>query len=259
MHYDLSICLPAHRTHLWERLYESAIEAIGDKYTWELIMVGPNEPPESLSKKDNFKFFKDFGHPSRCAQIATSLAEGELMMWGSDDGYFLKDSIKECLDMRKTKGLGQRDIIIIKYAEGRGISGQCPEDSYWTAWTHPDLRLPGVPQDYKITLLAMYDLRYFRHLGGFDCSFEHLNMNTHDLSFRAQRDGARIHFSPSLVLTCDWNPNEGDHVPVQAAYEQNDAPLFHALYSVPRPQRIRIDYFNWERSDRIWKRRFGDG
>ena len=257
MHYDLSICLPAHRTHLWERLYNSAAAAVGDDYTWELILVGPNDPPESLAQKENFKFFKDYGHPSRCAQIATTLAEGEFMMWGSDDGYFLKDSIKECLDMRKSLSMSQRDIIIIKYAEGRGITGTCPEDSYWTAWTHPDLRLPGIPQDYKITLLAMYDLRYFRYLGGWDCSFEHLNMNTHDLSFRAQRDGAKIHFSPNLILTCDWNPNEGDHVPVQQAYEYNDAPLFRALYGVPRPERIRIDYFNWEMADQVWQRRFG--
>lgn len=61
--------------------------------------------------------------------------------------------------------LPYKDIVIVKYAEGRGISGNCPEDSYWTAWTHPDLRLPGVPQDYQIHLLAMYKLEYFRELG----------------------------------------------------------------------------------------------
>jgi len=256
MQYDLSICLPAHRTHLWERLYNTAAEAVGPDYTWELILVGPNEPPESLSQKNNFKFFKDYGTPSRCAQIATTLAEGELMMWASDDGYFLKDTIKECIDMHKQ--LPYKDIVIVKYAEGRGHSGKCPADSYWTAWTHPDLRLPGVPKEYKITLLAMYKLEYFRDLGGWDCRFEHLNMNTHDLSFRAQRDGAGIHFSPNLVLTCDWNPNEGDHVPVQSAYHANDAPLFHQLYMQDQSNRIKIDYFNWTKSPPIWQRRFGD-
>ena len=77
----------------------------------------------------------------------------------------------------------------------------------------------------------MYKLdKYFRKLGGFDCRWEHLNMNTHDLAFRAQRDGSKFHFSPNLVLTCDWNPNEGDHIPVQAAYHANDAPLFQQVY-----------------------------
>lgn len=58
MQYDLSICLPAHRTHLWERLYNTAAEAVGEEYTWEMVLVGPNEPPDSLSEKSNFKFLR---------------------------------------------------------------------------------------------------------------------------------------------------------------------------------------------------------
>ena len=85
MKYDVSICLPAHRTQLWQRLYETAAEAVGP-YSWEMVLVGPNNPPPFFDDKKNFKFLKDFGSPSRCAQIATVLAEGEFMMWGSDDG-----------------------------------------------------------------------------------------------------------------------------------------------------------------------------
>ena len=256
MQYDLSICLPARRTQLWERLYDTAAEAVGPDYSWELVLVGPNEPPESLASKSNFKFFKDYGTPARCGQISTLLAEGELMMWASDDGYFLKDTIKECIDMHQD--LPYKDLVIVKYAEGRGHSGQCPPDNYWMAWTHPDQRLPGIPQDYMISLLAMYKLEYFRELGGFDCRFEHLNMNTHDLAFRAQRNGSKLHFSPNLVLTCDWNPNEGDHLPVQEAYHANDSPLFREMYMRDQSDRINIDYFNWIKSDPVWKRRFGD-
>ena len=179
MKYDVSICLPAHRTQLWQRLYESAVEAVGP-YSWEMILVGPNNPPPFFDDKKNFKFLKDFGTPSRCAQIATMLAEGEFMMWGSDDGYFLKNSIRECISLKKN--LDRKDVVIIRYAEGRDYSGKSPPDEYWKAWTHPDLRLPGVPEDYMITLLSMFSLDYFRELGGWDCRFEHLNMNCHDLS-----------------------------------------------------------------------------
>ena len=42
MKYDVSICLPAHRTHLWENFYESAIASVGP-YKWEMILVGPND------------------------------------------------------------------------------------------------------------------------------------------------------------------------------------------------------------------------
>ena len=256
MQYDVSICLPAHRTRLWERLYYTALEAVGPEYTWEMVLVGPNDPPPILAAKKNFKFFKDYGSPTRSAQISTMLAEGELMMWASDDGFFLKDSIKECVDMHKT--LPYKDIVIVKYSEGRHHSGRCHADNYWTAWTHESLRLEGIPKDYMITLLGMYKLKYFRELGGFDCRFEHLNMNTHDLAFRAQRNGSKLHFSPNLVLNCDWNPNEGDHVPVQEAYHANDEPLFREMYSKEQTGDVSIDYFNWMKSDPVWKRRFGD-
>ena len=256
MKYDVSICLPAHRTQLWQRLYESAAEAVGP-YSWEMILVGPNNPPPFFDDKKNFKFLKDFGSPSRCAQIATMLAEGEFMMWGSNDGYFLKNSIRECISLKKN--LDRKDVVIIRYAEGRGYTGESPPDEYWKAWTHPDLRLPGVPEDYMITLLSMFSLDYFRELGGWDCRFEHLNMNCHDLSFRVQRDGGTVHFSPNLVLTCDWNPNEGDHVAVQQAYERNDKFLFQQLYSEDQSDRIKLDYFNWTKSPAVWARRFGNG
>jgi len=257
MKYDVSICLPAYRTHFWERLYNTASEAVGPDYTWEMVLVGPNEPPTQLASKSNFKFFKDYGSPSRCGQIATALAEGELMMWGSDDGFFIKDSIKRCIDVHKH--LPYKDIMIVKYAEGANYTGQCHHSSYWKAWTHDDLKLPGIPKDYMITLLAMYKLEYFRELGGFDCRFEHLNMNTHDLAFRAQRNGSKIHFSPNLVLSCDWNAGAGnDHAPLHSAHFENDNPLFHEMYTKDQSDRINIDYFNWTKSDPVWKRRFGD-
>jgi hypothetical protein len=85
-------------------------------------------------------------------------------------------------------------------------------------------------------------------------------MNTHDLSFRLQNDGGKIYESDMYVCNHDWNPNQGDHIPVQQAYEQNDLALFQQIYKEPnsyleRP--IKIDYFNWNKSPTIWRRRFG--
>jgi hypothetical protein len=253
--YDVSICMPAHRTDLWERLYETAEKAVGD-YSWQMILVGPNEPSEFFSNKTNFKYVKDYGTPTRCAQIATTLAEGEFMMWGSDDGYFLENSIKDCVDLHKT--LKTEDVICVRYSEGANHSGEMPPDDYWKAWTHPDQRLPGIPQDYICAPVGMYKTKFFRWLGGWDCRFEHLNMCCHDLAFRAQRKGGKVHLSPGLVMSCDWNPGTGDHVPVQEAYHANDAPLFTSIYCTDQSDRIQIPYFNWQDSDRVWKRRFGD-
>jgi len=77
------------------------------------------------------------------------------------------------------------------------------------------------------------------------------------LAFRAQRNGSKLHLCPNLVLNCDWNPNEGDHVPVQQAYYANDEPLFREMYSKKQTGDVSIDYFNWTDSPAIWERRFG--
>jgi len=82
-------------------------------------------------------------------------------------------------------------------------------------------------------------------------------MCCHDLVFRAQRAGSKVHLSPSLVHDCDWNPGTGDHIPAQQAYHANDLPLFQSLYQSPAQDRIRINYFNWNQSPSVWARRFG--
>jgi hypothetical protein len=120
--YKLSICLPAHRTHLWERLYNSIEKSVGSEYSWELIMVGPNEPPEFFKDKTNFKFFKDYGTPSRCFQISTMLSEGELITWASDDGYYTDNSLNSCIKMHDT--MGYKDVVIARHVEGIGHSGR---------------------------------------------------------------------------------------------------------------------------------------
>ena len=94
----------------------------------------------------------------------------------------------------------------------------------------------------------MFRLEYFREIGGWDCEFEHLNMNYHDLAFRIQRDGGTIHLSPEVVINCDWNPNEGDHIPVQAAYDEHDLDLFNKIYHKDSSDRVKIDYFNWNKT-----------
>jgi len=249
--YKLSIWLPAFRVHLWEEFYKSINDSIGE-YSWELIIVGPNEPSDFFKDKKNFKFLKDFGSPTRCAQIATMLAEGELMTWASDDGIFTKNSLKECIEMKNK--LNKEDIVIMRYTEGRSRTGSELPIDYWRAWHHPPLRMRHVPKDYSISLLAMYNLEYFRELGGWDCRYEHLNFSVHDLAFRAQRNSSGLFFSPQTVLNCDWNPNEGDHKPVHEAYNF-DLKYFEECYNQEEFKvQIKIDYNNWTKSPIKWRR-----
>ena len=216
-------------------------------------MVGPNDPPPFFENKKHFKFFKDFGSPSRCAQFATSFADGELMMWGSDDGLFVKGAIANCI--KKHEVLNRKDVIALRYTEGRNYGGLPMHPDYWTAHHHPPLRV--TKENYKIICVGMFKLDYFRELGGWDCRFEHLNMNTHDLAFRVQRDGGIIHESDEIVCNHDWNPIEGDHIAVHQAHEKNDLPLFLNTYAPNSDRPIKIDYENWKSSPEVWKRRFG--
>jgi hypothetical protein len=118
--------------------------------------------------------------------------------------------------------------------------------------------LPGIPDDFFIILNGMMKNSFFKELGGIDCKYENYNMNLHDLAFRAQRAGSEIKFSKMIVLNCDWNPNIGDHVPVTQAHLEHDMPLFTNEMSQDQSNRIKIDFFNWTKADKIWKRRFGD-
>lgn len=254
--YDLSICLPGHRTHLWERLYNSIAQSVGD-YTWELVVVGPNDPPPFFSEKRNFKFLKDYGSPARCFQISTLLAEGRLITWGSDDGYYTYGSLENCIDKFDT--LGEKDIVIVKHVEGVGHSGRPMDRDFWRAHHHPPLRLSGIPEDFFIILNGMLHTSYYRDLGGMDCRYENYNMNLHDFAFRAQRSGSKIFFSDvDPVLNCDWNPNQGDHTPVATAHNEHDLPLFTKEMSQDQSSRMEIDLFNCFDQPPRWKRRFGD-
>ena len=254
MNYKLSVCLPAHRTHLWENFYNSLVESIGNKYSWELIMVGPKDHPSFVRDKPHVKFIKDFGSPSRCGQMATTEATGELMMMASDDGLFVRGAIEQSIDLMNT--LPRKDVLALRFTEGRDYKGAPMHPEYWMAHHHPPLRV--VPPDYKIILLGMFRLDYFREMGGWDCRFEHLNMNGHDLAFRMQKNGTTVHMSPGLVCNHNWNPNSGDHIPVQAAYDNCDLKLFREITAPGHDRPLKIDYDNWKKSPKVWKRRFGD-
>ncbi len=150
--------------------------------------------------------------------------------------------------------------MIIRYSEGKDYTGDVPPDNYWMAHFHADQRLKGIPQNYKCAPVGMYDLEHFRWLGGWDCSFEHLNMTTHDLAFRCQKNGGQIYMSPNLVLKCDfneWDKPEGEHIPLIGAYKENDLPLFQKIWGQEN-NRIQIDFENWKMSPSKWVRRFGE-
>lgn len=256
MKYDLSVLLAGIRTQNWEQLFFSLERSI-EPYSFELIAVGPYDPPPNLITKSNFKFFRDFGSPSRCVQIASTLAEGEHLIWMADDGVCTPNTLAECISMFDNQTIKEKDVITIRYFEGEG-NGEFPID-YWRAKHHGDMQtLEGVKSTFRIAPIGMYKTSYFRELGGLDCRYLHTNMNTHDLAFRLQNDGGNVHLSPHTVARFYWSWNGADAKPVQRAYHENDNGLFTSEWSQDQSNRIKIDYCNWTNAENRWKMRFGE-
>lgn len=254
--YDLSICLPGYRIANWQRLYDSVYNSCKN-HTWELIICGPQKQEElsdELRLQNNFRYIEDKGSPCRAGQIATTFAQGKWMTWGSDDGYFLENSLDEAIDLAES--VNENDIIAMRYLEGPNFSGQLQPPEWYMARHHADQQLDGILNNYKIAPVAMFRLEYFRWLGGWDCRlFEHINLSEHDLCFRAQKNNSNIYLSPSAISTNDWNVNCESWSPMRNAYQLNDLPNFQKLYAQYDPNRICIEYDNWKHSPAEWGRR----
>ena len=90
--YDVSIMMPAIRTSQWLMMYGSLINAC-QKYSWELVLVSPFDLPDNMKHFENIKMIKDYGAPSRCAQIGAIACEGEFLYHCVDDAIFLPEVI----------------------------------------------------------------------------------------------------------------------------------------------------------------------
>ena len=252
----LSLVIPSIRPTHWTSLVSDMALACQNN-EFEIIFVGPFLPPQELVDKSYVKYIKDFGCPSRCLQIGSMLAEGEYLAWCSDDCRIVPNTFDEAIALFDSK-LSERDGMNMLYSEGSGYTGtQHETPEYWVARTHTDLQLEGVADGWKIAPIFMYKTKFFREMGGLDCSFEHVNQNTHDLAFAVQSRGGVIVNSPSRVFKFDWQPEKPDYPPILAAFILNDRPLFDQKYRKTNAAAARyVPYDNWKAQPAVWKRRF---
>jgi len=251
MKFDISVIIPSIRVQNLLKIQFMLDRAI-EPYSHEIIVVSPYDVPI-----DGVKVIRDFGSPSRCVQMGSCLAEGKLLMWLSDDCTFITPrSLAQCIQLFESGQATEKDGITLRYFEGEG-NGEFPLD-YWRGKHHGDMqKLAGIPDDYKIAPLGMYNTNYFRELGGLDCRFLHINMNTHDLSFRIQNNGGKIILSHQSCANFYWSWVTTDAKPIQRAYFENDKKLFEEIWDKDQTQRIKIDYYNWTDAESKWNMRFG--
>ncbi len=255
MKYDLSLLVPGINVDLWVNLHQQMVLAC-QQYTWEIIFCGPKPLPESLNSIPNIKYIKDMGTPTRAFQLASLLTEGEFLAYCPDDSFIVENTLDECIVTLRSVD-SYKDIVCLQWFEAVNHAWQPRPKGWYSAGYHGSLRLSGVNPEWKIPCNMMMSSKYYHYLGGIDCRFEHMNMNLHDLMFRAQRNGSIVHFSPNVVLNQSIEQRGPGH-PIEQAYREVDLPLFQQLYSSQETvEHTPISLVpNLSVTDNIWRRRY---
>jgi len=254
--YDLSVCLAAIRRDNWVRLYNSIVESVGD-YSFELIFCGPHaELSDGLKNLENVKCIQDYGAPTRAQQISMQEASGRYVTWTADDGWFLPNKLSECID-RLDSIDKEKKALVTQYIEGGKDGLGDPEEGMYCLNSHGPARSPHYPDDFLIFNSVILPTEYFKSIGGFDCRFEVCPMAFLDFGARAQLDGVETHLTP-VIFECTHLPaTNGDHAPVHFAQTDHDQPLYSKIWNDSSClERVKIDFNNWKKADKVWKRRF---
>ncbi len=273
-HYDISILLPTIRTHLLEDLYDSIIKAC-PRHTFQLVAVGPFDLPTSLKEKNNVKYIKDYGCPSRAMQIALLHADGKLIQPLVDDCFYYPDALSNTIDIfnGSIRNLQYNDILGMRFFENpehyqKIKSGetddQNPEqrkkshpDNYWFAagsYSH----LKGIKPQWMLACLFIANRITILSMGGWDCQFEYINHSTHDLLCRLQKHESVGYITEYDCFVANWYQGTTmDHAPIHYGQTEHDAPLFNKLWGQPN-DRFKVNLDNYKDVPDIWDRRFNN-
>ena len=253
---ELSILMGGIRPSNWLKLYESIFTST--RRNFELIFVGPYDLPKELQNNNRVRFIQDFGQPSRCYQIGVVESKADYILWGADDGYFLpNNSVDGAMDILNNLGNRKKDIISLKYYEGK-ISKVRRKDEFWMVKSHPTMLTSYIPPNFYLIMNGLMRKDYFIEVGGWDCSFESHAMATCDFAMRVQRDKANVTLYKEPFLHVEHSPGKsGDHGPLHCAHLEHDEPLFKEIYSNKNSlNRVKIDFDNWKDTPSTWHRRF---
>jgi hypothetical protein len=252
---EISVIIPSIHPEFWENLLDGIDKSltIGEhKYSHEVIFVGPYQP--TIDLPENAYFIESWRCPSACLQEGADDAIGSKICWLPDDIRIESEALGRCIKLLQHRD--KKDGVILRYNEGEGYTGnQSDLMQYWLAGFHDGLKFKHVNPNWGISPVFMYNTDYFKDLGGLDCRMEHVNMNCHDFAFRLQQDGGNLYLSPSKVFSADWDPSPARII--QAAYDQNDLPLFKSIWDADILNRdIAIDFYNYLDTPKKWARRF---
>ena len=252
----ISIILPSIRPFLLNKVYAALVKGCKD-IPFELIVISPYDIPEDMSHISNIKLIKDFGQPSRCAQLGLLAATGARVTLLSDDCFVYENTYidieRQFLKIDRPDG---KKFIGLKYREGSSMD----ISNYWLAKAHPPLQLEGFKDNMPVSSMIYMNRENLLDIGGWDCSiFECINWGGHDLTARMLND--RYSFELTEKAFCDtlWGPGiDGmfnDHRPLWES-DSDGRENITKLWSKPNPTRIKVPVDNWKAAPETWKRRF---
>ena len=258
----LSVIVPGIRPEYWTDIYNSIMGSTSSSF--ELILVTPHpyaiEP--ALVLAPNFKVIKDYGCPVRAQSIGAAAAEGELITWISDDGFFVPHGLESALKKFDSMTPNKKNIITYKYSEGE----KSYSDEYFTINFHRGANGEGIasdyiPDDYLILNNAIMYREYYDELGGLNCNYEATAIALADFSIRAQADGAIVKLLEGIpILLCKQDNNNTTHGHVRDAQINHDEPLYDKTYKKPtwrQELQIKLDVKSeWKKSGTIWDRKY---
>ncbi len=252
---EISIILPSIRKENLDKFYDSILSST--KRQFELIVCGPYSLTDKLQNQNNVKYIKDMGSPSRCSNIAATLAEGKFITWGTDDSLYLPNAFDKVIDELIAMGSFYKNVVISKYLEGPdGAQKVVQPDNYYKVNGAPCTASQFISNDWWIFNTAIMHRSFFEELGGLDCEFEHAAMADTDLCIRAYAVNAIVKMVD--VLLYDASHGHQDHKPIEIAQITHDEPLLHSRYRNPEwvMREMRIELDNWKKVSSIWNRRF---
>ena len=253
----ISIIIPGIRTQNWVQIYNDISKSC-KKFTWEIIFVGPYDLPTELKNKNNIQYFKDWGCPTRCRQIAFRHMKGDYMCYGADDTFFIEDKLDDAFKLVCQKDY--KTVLIGKYLESSNPSPDMYDDKYYKASHHFSsmfYRWPEQIKNYYLILSGLISKQLLYEVGGWDTQFQACAMAGIDLGFRLQNLNINTIIGTEPIFHATHCPGTtGDHAPIHYATLE-DMKLLDLIYSAPNSlNRIRVDLNNWMLSPEIWKKRF---
>jgi hypothetical protein len=249
----LSIIVPGIRPYNWETLYRSTLDSFLSN-DFEMIFIGPYEPPTFFDDITNIKFIKDFGSPARAMNIGLVNSDSEYTTWAADDGFFYRYGLYNVYNLMDKSD--KKHVITCQYKEGSGETMDSNE--YYRINKSVDCNGFFIDGNNFIVNVGLINTEYLKDIGGWDSwNFDVAAVSHLDLAIRLHNDNVRMDMYKQ-IFECSHMPNDtGDHGPIHYTHILKDIPLLRHIYTCPSSvNRKKIDLNNWESAPDVWSQRF---